>query len=207
MKGLILKDFINIKKESKSFLLVFAMYFVLIGTQNLDFLIGVICLLCTMLPTITFTSDEKVEWDSYAISMPISRNDIVISKYALGIICSFIGYIISIILSFIVSGISVSSITIPTVIFAFSAIFLSVVIPISLIIGPEKGRLLLMILIITPSVLAGILANTGIVDVNKIEGLVNFVIKFGPILGILIAIVSFSISLCICLKIYKNKEF
>ena len=50
----------------------------------------------------TFSYDEYNSWDAYAISMPVSRKDIVKSKYIASIILIFIAVIFTIIISLII---------------------------------------------------------------------------------------------------------
>lgn len=198
MKGLIIKDLINIKKGSKSYIAALVIYLIILtNNKNLNLMTGIICILCTMLPNVSFDSDEKVGWNIYAISSGITRKDIVKSKYILGLICSFIGLVASIIISVITNGLYINSLAIPVIMWSVAIIALSVIIPISLIIGVEKGRILITLLIVSPIVFS--------FDVTKIV-ISQQLIKFIPILCGLVSIFVFIISLYTCLKIYNNKE-
>lgn len=198
MKGLIIKDLINIKKGSKSYTAALVIYLIILtSNKNLNLMAGIICILCTMLPNVSFDSDEKVGWNIYAISSGITRKDIVKSKYILGLICSFIGLVASVIISVITNGLYINSLAIPVIMWSVAIIALSVIIPISLIIGVEKGRILITLLIVSPIVFS--------FDVTKIV-ISQQLIKFIPILCGLVSIFVFIISLYTCLKIYNNKE-
>ena len=198
MKGLIIKDLINIKKGSKSYTAALVIYLIILtSNKNLNLMAGIICILCTMLPNVSFDSDEKVGWNIYAISSGITRKDIVKSKYILGLICSFIGLVASVIISVITNGLYINSLAIPVKMWSVAIIALSVIIPISLIIGVEKGRILITLLIVSPIVFS--------FDVTKIV-ISQQLIKFIPILCGLVSIFVFIISLYTCLKIYNNKE-
>lgn len=198
MKGLIIKDLISIKKGSKSYTAALVIYLIILtSNKNLNLMAGIICILCTMLPNVSFDSDEKVGWNIYAISSGITRKDIVKSKYILGLICSFIGLVASVIISVITNGLYINSLAIPVIMWSVAIIALSVIIPISLIIGVEKGRILITLLIVSPIVFS--------FDVTKIV-ISQQLIKFIPILCGLVSIFVFIISLYTCLKIYNNKE-
>ena len=198
MKGLIIKDLINIKKGSKSYTAALVIYLIILtSNKNLNLMAGIICILCTMLPNVSFDSDEKVGWNIYAISSGITRKDIVKSKYILGLICSFIGLVASVIISVITNGLYINSLAIPVIMWSVAIIALSVIIPISLIIGVEKGRILITLLIVSPIVFS--------FDVTKIV-ISQQLIKFIPILCGLVSIFVCIISLYTCLKIYNNKE-
>lgn len=199
MKSLVIKDLINIKKDSKSYIAAMVVYIIIsISSRNIDILTGVICILCTMLPNVSFSCDEKVDWNTYAISSGINRNDIVKSKYLLGLICSFIGFIISSIINAISNGLYINSLIIPIIIWSISIVTLSVIIPISLIMGVEKGRILITLLVVSPMVF-----SFEITKINISQQLINFV----PMLLGITAVFIFIMSICICLKIYKKKEF
>lgn len=198
MRGLVIKDLINIKKDSKSYLFALGVYIVILGNNgNLNLMTGIICILCTMLSNVSFASDEKVGWNTYAISSGINRKDIVKSKYILGLICSFIGFVASSIISVINNGLHINSLTLPVVMWSVAIISLSLIIPISLIMGVEKGRILITLLVVSPIVFS--------FDATKII-LSQQLIKFVPMLCGLDAIFVFIISNIICLRIYKNKE-
>ena len=46
---------------------------------------GVLAVLAAMMPVTAFSFDEKAKWDKYALSMPVSRRDLVLSKYIFGL--------------------------------------------------------------------------------------------------------------------------
>ena len=87
MKGLIIKDFLNLKKHSKYYIILMIFYFIL-GIANEDFIMfgSMIIVFSAILPITAISYDEKNNWDSYALTMPISRKDLIVSRYILGII-------------------------------------------------------------------------------------------------------------------------
>lgn len=93
MKGLILKDLLNLKSNIKFlilFMIVFG-YISSVGDGNNSSFIGVIIVLCTTMIVSTFSYDDLNKWDSYVLTMPIKRDTIVLSKYLTMLIFSFIG--------------------------------------------------------------------------------------------------------------------
>ena len=101
MKGLILKDLLNLKGNIKFILLFIIMFGFMssLGDGNVNNFIGVIIVLCTTMIVSTFSYDDLNKWDSYVLTMPINRNDIVLSKYLTMLIFSFIGVLVSLIVS------------------------------------------------------------------------------------------------------------
>ena len=41
------------------------------------------CILCAMMVVTTFSFDENAKWEKYAMIMPISRKDLVLSKFVI----------------------------------------------------------------------------------------------------------------------------
>ena len=82
MKSLILKDLYNIGHNMKSMLLVLVVLAVGLissaGTESYVVASGIIC--GTMVIT-TFSFDNMSKWSRYAMIMPVSRKDLVASKF------------------------------------------------------------------------------------------------------------------------------
>ena len=87
MKGLLLKDLYNLEKQARSLLLIFVFYLVfsLIG-ENSNMFGGVVSIMMVMLVITSLAYDERSRWDRYALTMPVSRKEMVLSKYLLGLI-------------------------------------------------------------------------------------------------------------------------
>lgn len=103
MKGLILKDIYNLKKQYKVLLLLFVFYtgFSLF-TGDAGFLTGVLSLMMVMLTITTLAYDERSKWEKYALTMPVSRTDLVLSKYLLGFLLSVATFILNLIFLLVV---------------------------------------------------------------------------------------------------------
>ena len=84
MKGLIIKDLCVIKNQMKTLLLVLA-FFVIFSIINEDatFILFLVPFYMIMILITTFNYDEFNKWDSYCNSLPLSRKEIVKSKYIL----------------------------------------------------------------------------------------------------------------------------
>ncbi len=94
MKGLILKDLLNLRKQARIILLFVGFYFVLgMINQSGDSFGGVVALLFAMLAVTAMAYDERAGWDKYALTMPVSRRDLVVSKYLLGVLLSLAGLV------------------------------------------------------------------------------------------------------------------
>ena len=87
MKGLLLKELLNLKVLSRSLIgvLVFYLFFLFTG-NDMSFISALCTLVVVMLSVSTFSIDEKARWDRYALTFPISRKEMVRSKYFLALI-------------------------------------------------------------------------------------------------------------------------
>ena len=89
MKSLIIKDLYNIGHNAKSMLfmlLVFA--FVFIPYSGPEAYIITSGVLCSMMVITTFSFDDHSKWMKYAMVTPISKKDLVASKFIVLLIFS-----------------------------------------------------------------------------------------------------------------------
>ena len=163
MKGLLLKDILNFKKQGLIYIFLIALWF-FIGIRNKDiyYLSGVIAMVTLLIPITVISYDEKANWERYALTMPISKGTIVISRYLLTICVSIIGGVFSTIAGILIStnikevlltNMSVISLGLLVISFAFPPSFLgstNVPSPTLLNVYPDFLAISLNILHITP---------------------------------------------------------
>ena len=104
MKSLIMKDLYNISHNMKQMVLV--MIFVgicIIPTNGASAYVTTASVLGCMMTMTTFAFDEQCGWMKYALVMPLSRNEYVMSKYIINIIFTGIGIIMGLIISGVAS--------------------------------------------------------------------------------------------------------
>ncbi len=92
MTALIMKDFMTIQRQFKSqaiFLIIIVIMSVLM--QQSTILLFFIVFIVTIQAITALTYDELCNWDKYANTLPISKGDIVLSKYILSIMLIIIG--------------------------------------------------------------------------------------------------------------------
>lgn len=197
MKGLIIKDLENLKKQSRVLLIL--VVFVAIAIINPDiqdtFLTSIFSMLSLIIMITLFSMDELANWNKFALTTGINRSDLVTSKYFLALIFLLFSLVLSLATnfimgkvnfhdSFIMSGITVSSFI----------IILSVIFPIFFKFGVQKGRIIMMI----PIVLF-----YGISKMNLIIGNLESLFAYLPI----VAIATYAASIYLSIKITNGKEF
>ncbi|HBH0125218.1 TPA: ABC-2 transporter permease, partial [Clostridioides difficile] len=194
MKGLILKDLLNLKGNIKFILLFIIMFGFMssLGDGNVNNFIGVIIVLCTTMIVSTFSYDDLNKWDSYVLTMPINRNDIVLSKYLTMLIFSFIGVLVSLIVSVTIGYfkntlILNETLLINALILSISVCFGSLILPLIYKFGTERARLLMILCFLVPTlallVFKSILEN--ISSPISIEIILNTLVYSLPFVAIL----------------------
>lgn len=143
MKGLLLKDWYVLWGGAKRLLFLIALYIV-IGEFSAG--IGSVgMLLCAMLPTSCMAYDDRARWDRYALSMPVSARDLVVSKYLLGYLallaCASIKLLVML-LPFGEGGDFASL----ALLLAATLFYMAVQFPILFKFGIESGRIWMMLL-------------------------------------------------------------
>ena len=216
MKGLIIKDILNLRNYMKQLVLVF-IFFVAYGIflKNGVFVGSMITLMLSMQVITTMSYDEYEKWDKYALTMNINRKDIVLSKYVFFIMSIIIGIVVGIISSSLINIISDSNVGIDEILVTsimvpcIFAILFCIIIPIVFKVGVEKARVVMMAIFFTPTILGFIIfkmaekANIPMPD----EATLELIFKFGLIGLIVLTVVFIFISYKISLSIYNKKEF
>jgi len=206
MMGLILKDLLNIKNNMRTLIIVLAFYIVLaISVNDINLVSGMVVILFTMLSINSFSYDDLAKWDRCALSFPISRGEIVLSKYILSLCMAAAGALISLIISFGImlykKEVEIKELLLATyILFAIATFFISMIIPLLYKFGVEKSRIMIILVLGLPTLLLSFLAKSGI-KIN--ENFLIFLLKISPVLLIGILILSIFLSTAI----YNNKEF
>ena len=210
MNSLILKDFISLKSYSKT-LAIIILFFTIITFTNDEpsFLSGMIILIMSMLPITSFSYDQHAKWDLFSQTLPVSRKQLVISEYVRGIISIVVGAILAILLNVAVLLVKSLEVDIWYLILANSLIalvallYLSILIPLVYKFGVEKSRLLTIVVLAIPSVLAIVLSNAGVSIPVLDEITPAIVVAIGLVFVVCVMLISYVISV----RIYMKKDF
>jgi ABC-type transport system involved in multi-copper enzyme maturation permease subunit len=207
MKGLLLKDLLNLKNSVRSLLFIFIFYVIFsVATSNFSFVAGMSVLLCTMLTFTTFSYDEYNKWDRYALSTPVSRRTLVAGKYVLSLILTLFGGAISFLALLCTYAVNQSiekvgenALSILGVM-AVSVLFSGIILPIIFKFGVEKGRLLLFVVLAIPSGLIFILYRLGVTLPSEAQ-LMTWLIGF-----LFLILLIFFFSFYVSCRIYAKKD-
>lgn len=201
MKGLLLKDIINLKQQAKIYLLIIAVWMV-IGFVNRDsgFFGGVMMIFAGLVPVSSMAYDERAKWDRYALTMPVSRNDLVLSKYLLAACCALAGGLLSILAGVILSNDLAGSVQSALVFFSLGMVFASILLPLMFRFGVEKGRMAMLVVILLPALLVLFLPKQGAAVPD--QALVEKLLGLLPLIALVVVLGSILLSCAI----YRRKE-
>lgn len=217
MTGLIIKDIINMKKNIK-FMSVFTLIYVVMSftMESSSYFSSMFTLIFAMLTLSSYSLDELAKWDGYALTMPISKENVVQGKYLLMLLLAISSFAINTIVitlmntilkaEKVTSGVEVGAIGAAIVI-----LFYSISIPIITKFGVEKSRFIIVAIYMLP-----FLAGTGIFKLLKerypeppktLVRMVTFLMDNIYFIVPAFLLVALSISYLISIRIYQKKEF
>ena len=217
MKGLLIKDFKLMLMQKNFFIIIIVVACLIsISSQDSTFMIGFITLILSLFTVSTISYDEFDNGYPFLLTLPFSRKTYVLEKYVYGLILGTGGWIVSVMicsLMLIVQGKPVTSDMLigAFVILPMFLVIESLMIPVHLRFGGEKGRYALIACV-------GVLVVIGFVVMKIVEifhidvlPLILAIDALGPVMfmvillmiGFLIMLVSLKVSL----SIMNKKEF
>ena len=218
IKGLITKDILQLKSYKRT-LIVFIIIFTITSISGESGIGNILAIMLTvgfgMFSMASFNYDETTKADRYILTLPLTKKEIVLSKYILVIGSTIIGSIIGMILSYIVTF--VMSKQLPNIEEIISVglggilgigLIEGIQIPCVYKWGAEKGRIQMVIVTALVALLAG-----GIVFIGEkaniqlpINNILDVLNKFLPLILIVLTIIIYYVSYKVAYKIYAKKE-
>lgn len=217
MLGLLIKDFQLMLMQKNFFIIIIVVTCLIsISSQDPTFMIGFITLILSLFTVSTISYDEFDNGYPFLLTLPFSRKTYVLEKYVYGLILGTGAWIVSVMicsLMLIVQGKPVTSDMLigAFVILPMFLVIESLMIPVHLRFGGEKGRYALIACV-------GVLVVIGFVVMKIVEifhidvlPLILAIDALGPVMfmvillmiGFLIMLVSLKVSL----SIMNKKEF
>lgn len=209
MFGLILKDFYTLRSLGKQLFFVLGFFLILCLTMDNSpvFIGGMYSIMFMMMPTYTFSFDKLAKWEHYAQSLPVTKKEIVGSKYLLSFILNTVGIAASFLLCTIIlyfkpmSNFALKEQLISSgLLWIIMLFFSSLILPFIFKFGVEKARITLVAIFAVPSASIIVLDKVGF-SMPSLHTL-QFLGMLAPLLILFCFILSYSISV----KIYSNKE-
>jgi ABC-2 type transport system permease protein len=217
MKGLILKDFINLKKNMKIFSVFILLYGFMAFTQkDASFFNSIFTLVFAFLILSTYSFDEMAKWDGYALTMPISKDNIIQGKYLMMLLLTFLGFSISMIITVVLNTIlKKEDILVGWQVSGFGAclviLFYCITIPFITKLGIEKARLIFFAVYFIPFAVGYILNKAmqsgSVLLTDNVLNLARLALDYIYLLLPLFVMIALWISYTISVAIYQKKEF
>ena len=125
------------------------------------------CFIVTIQAITALSYDEQSKWDKYANTLPISKADIVFSKYILSVMLMIFGLVMALPILFL-SIFTKNDITSEffltfNLIITSALCLLAVLLPIYIKFGSIKGRIVLIAFCFIPGFLTGCLKNISLI--------------------------------------------
>ena len=220
IKGLMIKDLYVFKNFKGNIIFSFFMFLFLITMASMQmdcFLAGSILFLIFfgMNSISTFSYDENADSDKYLLSLPITRKEIVVSKYLFVFLNSFFSILIGILVSFIITLLVRGrvenigdSLRICFLAFTSVSFLMCSNIPCIYKWGVEKGR---MQSVIIPALFIFIIGILGGLLLLLFPGIYQeldliHLFKVSPIICLILNILFYGISYIISYRIFSKKS-
>jgi hypothetical protein len=213
MNGLIKKDFITIKKNTSFFTILI----LLCGTGlfiHLQGGYGVMMLSLFVLPLLgpfehfgLAIADDKLKWDKYVIALPITKKDIVRSRYytcgAILIGLSVFSLLLNIIAAMLLNDFALSTHTTFTLFGLFiGVLYMSILMPCCYKWGIQGASISIVLIMLISGV--GIVASSAF-DIN-IDNIINAPVAVVLIGAVILAFVLITVSIKISTFVYGMKH-
>lgn len=213
MIGLLLKDFYTIIGVMKTTLLLFLImgtYFML-SDSGAIVVLAIAIILFSVLAITSLSLDLQNHWDEFVLTMPVTRKNIVLSKYILFALLGLTGGLLGILI-YVIAGLVQNNLDFAFIGFGLGtgiglALFYgSILLPLVYKLGVEKTRVLMILCYLAPAILAPI--GFKVLDFFGIskpsEAVLETLLIFGaPAFGVVLFVLSYFISV----RIFTKKEF
>ncbi len=157
IRGLVLKELLNVQTAALVILLLCGIYLVIGILQGETFLYAVLVFVMAGQVSTSFTFDSLSKFDTYAMTLNVTRREIITARYMYGIVMTVTGLLISIamvyIQSFITNDVAISNAINVIFISAWSAtLYQSLVMPFLYRFGVERTKILMFLFMLVPMV-------------------------------------------------------
>lgn len=163
MKGLLLKDLLCLKKAAAMLLGLVVIYTAIFASSGKAAMVsGMVIIMTTILIINTFAYDEQAKWMNYALSLPVTKGQIVLGKYLLSALFGAAGVLLSLLVSVVMRQFGSETLLGILIIWATALFLSSILLPLLFWFGTQKARILLFLVLLLPTALIAVLGGSGI---------------------------------------------
>lgn len=215
MIGLLKKEYYLMEGQMKSWLIVAVFCFFYSYFMNEDSFLFMLIILIGIMSTMTvFSLDKACGWDTYAISLPLTRKEIVEARYLFAFLID-IGVSLACCLLMLLRGLIKGGVNIPESLHSLFQILLVTILmqlllfPVIYKLGVEKARFVYMAVFICLSL--GVLGLSQLDDNGAVLAGIRInaekIMQYGEIAAVILAAAGLFLSLWLSVRIYEKKEF
>lgn len=204
MLGLIYKDFVVLKRSLCFFGLWFLVFGIFCGFfSSVDFFCGAISVFAAILPLTTLSYDSQCDWEAYALTLPISRRSLALSRYLFTLVLTLAAALCNLILRVFLAndGSFLHTLAVVGAIAGISLLTAAVMLPLVYKFGVEKGRLFLIFAVFLAVSIPILIKDTFHFSAA------NFLIQHFYWLMPFGSIICFLLSMAVSAGIYAKKDF
>ena len=215
MIGLLKKEYYLMEGQMNSWLIVAVFCFFYSYFMNADSFLFMLIILIGIMSTMTvFSLDKACGWDTYAISLPLTRKEIVEARYLFAFLID-IGVSLACCLLMLLRGLINGGVNLPESLHSLFQILLVTVLmqlllfPVIYKLGVEKARFVYMAVFICLSL--GVLGLSQLDDNGAVLAGIRInaekIMQYGEIAAVILAAAGLFLSLWLSVRIYEKKEF
>lgn len=215
MIGLLKKEYYLMEGQMKSWLIVAVFCFFYSNFMNADSFLFMLIILIGIMSTMTvFSLDKACGWDTYAISLPLTRKEIVEARYLFAFLID-IGVSLACCLLMLLRGLMNGGVNIPESLHSLFQILLVTILmqlllfPVIYKLGVEKARFVYMAVFICLSL--GVLGLSQLDDNGAVLAGIRInaekIMQYGEAAAVILAVAGLFLSLWLSVHIYEKQEF
>lgn len=214
MIGLMKKDFFNVASSLKVYVLIPILFaFISYTNESMDLLAFSTCFVGIFIVMSCFAYDDMAHFDAFALTLPISRKDMVFSKFLIGNLFLIIVFVISNLLAFLLAIVFEGHFENYSVQYFLEYTFLATMVVnmitgiVSCIMfkyGSEKGRVVFLIIFIGIGFAGGLLGN--LFNGINIGSLINFLNQYWTVLALPVSLLVEGICIWVSTRVMEKKE-
>lgn len=212
MSGLLVKEYYTLRRYLKQYILLFIFFGVLsVYLDSAIYFQAMVTMSMCMLVFTGMSYDSTAGWDKYVMTMPISRKEVVLSKYVSCVIYAASAIVVSTVFSIIINRIHpmedgglMLMTTVAATLLCLIFIIYSILLPMIFKLGVEKTRILMIAVIMIP-----VFAILGTAEYMP-ESVLDFIEQHAAIFGaagVIMSVLIYFISYFISVSIFSKKEF
>lgn len=216
MSGLVLKDFLMLRKSLKIYAGLLAVYLVLavFGMMQVSFIASMMTVIIMVLPLSAFSWDELARWDRYAMSLPLGRRRVVGARYLTALLLALcagaLGLVVCVVSSILDGGGLAEGTAVLAAALTSGLVVLDLMLPLVYKLGHERARPWLLAIVFAPIVALAAAARFGVLDRADF----SWIERLSPpaFLGLAalfpaLALAGFGLSFLVSCRIAEGKEY